>query len=44
MVNVLRLPARPIAAKDIPAFIEKLDGDAGRIQTKLAAKLLRCCC
>jgi integrase len=31
---------KPIAAKDIPAFIEKLDGDAGRIQTKLAAKLL----
>src|SRR6185312_1839533 len=31
---------RPIAAKDIPAFIEKLDGYPGRLQTKLAAKLL----
>ena len=31
---------KPIAAKDIPDFIEKLDGYAGRIQTKLAAKLL----
>jgi len=31
---------KPIAAKDIPAFVEKLDGYAGRIQTKLAAKLL----
>jgi integrase len=31
---------KPIAAKDIPAFIEKLDGYPGRIQTKLAAKLL----
>lgn len=31
---------KPIAAKDIPAFIEKIDGYGGRIQTKLAAKLL----
>jgi integrase len=31
---------KPIAAKDIPAFIEKLDGYPGRVQTKLAAKLL----
>jgi integrase len=31
---------KPIAAKSIPAFIEKIDGYAGRIQTKLAAKLL----
>jgi integrase len=31
---------KPIAAKDIPAFIEKLDGYPGRLQTKLAAKLL----
>jgi integrase len=31
---------KPIAAKDIPDFIEKLDGYAGRIQTKFAAKLL----
>jgi integrase len=31
---------KPIAAKDIPDFIEKLDGYPGRIQTKLAAKLL----
>jgi integrase len=31
---------KPIAAKNIPAFIDKLDGYAGRIQTKLAAKLL----
>ena len=31
---------KPIPAKDIPAFIDKLDGYAGRIQTKLAAKLL----
>ncbi len=31
---------KPIAAKDIPAFIDKIDGYAGRIQTKLAAKLL----
>ncbi|HLN49668.1 MAG TPA: integrase arm-type DNA-binding domain-containing protein, partial [Steroidobacteraceae bacterium] len=31
---------KPIAAKDIPFFIEKIDGYAGRIQTKLAAKLL----
>jgi integrase len=42
--GVVKLPPvishKPIAAKDIPAFIEKLDGYAGRIQTKLAAKLL----
>jgi integrase len=31
---------KPIAAKDLPTFIEKLDGYAGRIHTKLAAKLL----
>lgn len=31
---------KPIAAKDIPAFIDKIDGYGGRIQTKLAAKLL----
>jgi integrase len=31
---------KPIAAKEIPAFIEKLDGYSGRIPTKLAAKLL----
>jgi integrase len=31
---------KPIAAKDIPAFMESLDGYAGRLQTKLAAKLL----
>ena len=31
---------KPITAKDIPAFIDKIDGYAGRIQTKLAAKLL----
>lgn len=31
---------KPIAAKNIPAFIDKIDGYAGRIQTKLAAKLL----
>jgi integrase len=31
---------KPIAASDIPAFLEKLDGYAGRVQTKLAAKLL----
>lgn len=31
---------KPIPAKDIPAFIEKLDGYPGRLQTKLAAKLL----
>jgi integrase len=31
---------KPINAKDISAFIEKVDGYAGRIQTKLAAKLL----
>jgi integrase len=31
---------KPIAAKDIPAFIEKIDGYAGRAHTKLAAKLL----
>jgi integrase len=42
--GVVKMPAavshKPIAAKDIPAFIEKLDGYSGRIQTKLAAKLL----
>jgi integrase len=31
---------KPIAAKDITAFIEKIDGYAGRVQTKIAAKLL----
>ena len=31
---------KPVAAKDIPAFIDKLDGYAGRAHTKLAAKLL----
>jgi integrase len=31
---------KPIAAKDIPDFIDKLDGYPGRIQTKLAVKLL----
>jgi integrase len=31
---------KPIAAKNIPAFIDKIDGYAGRVQTKLAAKLL----
>lgn len=31
---------KPIAAKEIPAFMEKLDGYSGRIHTKLAAKLL----
>jgi integrase len=31
---------KPIAAKNIPAFIDKIDGYSGRIQTKLAAKLL----
>jgi integrase len=31
---------KPIAAKDIPAFIEKIDGYAGRASTKLAAQLL----
>ena len=30
----------PIAAKDIPAFIDKIDGYSGRLHTKLAAKLL----
>lgn len=42
--GIVQVPApvnyKPIPAKDIPAFIEKLDGYAGRIQTKLAAKLL----
>lgn len=31
---------KPVPAKDIPAFIDKLDGYPGRVQTKLAAKLL----
>jgi integrase len=31
---------KPIAAKSIPAFIEKIDGYSGRAHTKLAAKLL----
>lgn len=31
---------KPIAAKDIPAFMEVLDAYAGRAHTKLAAKLL----
>lgn len=31
---------KPIAAKNIPDFIDKIDGYSGRIQTKLAAKLL----
>lgn len=31
---------KPLAAKDLPAFMEKLDGYSGRLQTKLAAKLL----
>jgi len=31
---------KPIAAKDIPAFIDKIDGYGGRPHTKLAAKLL----
>lgn len=31
---------KPIAAKNIPAFIDKIDGYAGRVHTKLAAKLL----
>jgi integrase len=31
---------KPIAAKDIPAFIDKIDGYSGRIHTKFAAKLL----
>jgi integrase len=31
---------KPIPAKEIPAFIEKLDGYPGRLSTKLAAKLL----
>lgn len=31
---------KPIPSKDIPAFMEKLDGYAGRMHTKLAAKLL----
>jgi integrase len=31
---------KPIDPKDIPAFIDKLDGYPGRLQTKLAAKLL----
>jgi integrase len=31
---------KPIAAKDIPGFVEKLDGYSGRVHTKLAAKLL----
>jgi integrase len=31
---------KPIAAKDIAGFVEKLDGYSGRVHTKLAAKLL----
>lgn len=31
---------KPIAAKDIPAFVDKIDGYTGRMHTKLAAKLL----
>jgi integrase len=31
---------KPIAARDLASFIEKLDGYPGRAQTKLAAKLL----
>lgn len=31
---------KPIAAKYVPAFIEKIDGYSGRAHTKLAAKLL----
>jgi integrase len=31
---------KPIAARDIPNFIGKIDGYPGRIQTRLAAKLL----
>jgi len=31
---------KPIAAKEVPAFIEKIDGYSGRAHTKLAAKLL----
>lgn len=31
---------KPIAGKDIAAFIEKIDGYSGRVHTKLAAKLL----
>ena len=42
--GVVTVPAavhhKPIAAKDLPAFLEKIDGYAGRAQTKLAAKLL----
>jgi integrase len=31
---------KPIAAKDIPRFVERIDGYPGRAQTKFAAKLL----
>jgi integrase len=31
---------KPLSAREIPAFIEALDGYAGRLPTKLAAKLL----
>ncbi len=30
----------PLAARDIPAFIEALDADPGKLQTKLSIKLL----
>jgi integrase len=42
--GIVQVPAavnhKPIAAKDIPAFIEKIDGYPGMVQTKFAAKLL----
>jgi integrase len=31
---------KPIPSKELAAFVDKLDGYAGRVQTKLAAKLL----